>query len=253
MKRGRQDQSAFTLVELLVVIVIIMILAGLILTAIHKAREKGRQANCVSNLHQISLALTLYSDDHQEQGSPWLSALFPKYMPGRTQVLICKSDGSQGADGSKPNSAEYSALTGDSDQYPETDDIASNTDTNRNKTITACSYMYELCCAECGWTGWQASLNVGVPAVDKNGDNKASWAEVKDYQLKHGDKSQTDGPKPYDPTSFPIVRCFHHYKERRIGVIDASGKTVDQCMTLNVFHDGHVDQAALYWELVRAK
>jgi prepilin-type N-terminal cleavage/methylation domain-containing protein/prepilin-type processing-associated H-X9-DG protein len=65
-----QKAQAFTLIELLVVIAIIGILAGMLLPALAKAREKGRCAVCVSNLHQISVAIRLYADDHAEQMPP---------------------------------------------------------------------------------------------------------------------------------------------------------------------------------------
>ena len=89
------SRRGFTLIELLVVIAIIAILAAILFPVFAKAREKARQASCLSNLKQIALAGMQYAQDYDERtpgptgaGMDWASpggtcaGCFHKYESG---------------------------------------------------------------------------------------------------------------------------------------------------------------------------
>src|SRR5437016_13930229 len=60
-------RTGFTLIELLVVIAIIAILAAILFPVFAQARDKARQAACLSNLKQVGTALMMYGQDYDER------------------------------------------------------------------------------------------------------------------------------------------------------------------------------------------
>jgi len=80
-------RRGFTLIELLVVIAIIAILAAILFPVFAKAREKARQATCISNQKQIGLAAMQYVQDYDETyPTSWIwhggATYGPTYMDG---------------------------------------------------------------------------------------------------------------------------------------------------------------------------
>ena len=97
MKKG------FTLIELLVVIAIIAILAAILFPVFARAREKARQASCLSNVKQLMLGHMMYIQDYDEsfhywttgegdnhpESVAWWAAIYP-YVKN-SQVYCCPS------------------------------------------------------------------------------------------------------------------------------------------------------------------
>jgi prepilin-type N-terminal cleavage/methylation domain-containing protein/prepilin-type processing-associated H-X9-DG protein len=101
-------RRGFTLIELLVVIAIIAILAAILFPVFARAREKARQASCLSNVKQLMLANLMYAQDYDDTvtpesyegagGSGWWSDpsthmwwMFVAPYMKNSQILLCPS------------------------------------------------------------------------------------------------------------------------------------------------------------------
>ena len=83
----KSSGTFFTLVELLVVIAVIAILAGLMLPALNSARRKAHEIACLNNLKQSGLALTSYAMDWKDAFPVVHKGSFadPEELPGEPQ------------------------------------------------------------------------------------------------------------------------------------------------------------------------
>lgn len=96
----RKSERGFTLVELLVVIAVIALLAGLLLPALSKAKQRGRAAQDLSNLKDVGAAVHMYANENENllmldaliPGShSWATVLATNIGVGKSDIFVCPS------------------------------------------------------------------------------------------------------------------------------------------------------------------
>ena len=111
LEKSSRPRGGFTLIELLVVIAIIAILAAILFPVFQKVRENARRASCQSNMKQIGLGITQYTQDADEKfpsgntggGAGWASQVYPFIKS--SGVYHCPDD--SGGNGARPSIYSY--------------------------------------------------------------------------------------------------------------------------------------------------
>jgi prepilin-type N-terminal cleavage/methylation domain-containing protein len=199
--RGRFGK-AFTLIELLVVIAIIGVLASLLLPALGRTKDQGRNTVCVSQLRQLGIATRLYTDDNNNRLPT--AELLPTSPVDPTNPLprICDVLGPEvGKSSGGTNSSAVFKCPADSEGRfaAEGSSYEWNTDLNGHRMDETTSESMNFAVA---WAG-----PVGDPVIVTNGT----------IQLT------------FEPSTTPLLTDYDDFHPRSA----ASGKNV-------VFMDDHV-------------
>ncbi len=274
--RKQRWVGGFTLIELLVVMCTIAILVAMILPAVRSARDEARSARCLSNLHQLGIAMTLYSKNYADglpRGfPPWITLLVTtggqnKYVPD-PMVLICPNDPSRGREGGRPDSVKQGSGQ-IIDQFPmaDIDEHAGERDgnpthpTNSTNGGIDCSYLFEFCGEPCDWIyGVQGPIGTATVGNVPNG-GEWQWTSPPDWPTF---KNMTDaeengaldgilswnevkvlsqngnaerGLKAWD-IHVPILRCYWHCDNNILN---------DDSRVLNLRGDISADRGTFSW------
>lgn len=206
----RPVKAGFTVIELLIVVAIIGVLMALLFPAFSRARENSYQAHCMSNLHQIGMAVQMYKRDEQHYPSSLTHLVSSATID---QGVFSSSDGAGRANpsnnpnapsrgGSTPGAPSFAANIG----YINSFDVLECPDDDTTATRARSSYG-DL------WSAQQSnaeSARVDPPLWNYFGYNaegialtSAAQAQAA-AQMPGGAALLVDPNKPYDAVANPI-------------------------------------------------
>ncbi len=235
-------RKAFTLMELLIVVTIIMVLAGLLFPAFNMIRTQANTVKCMNNLRQIALAMEVYRQNHDETFPGYLNELVAEGFTAKS--FLCPLDKTHGADphmGRQPPGGpggwgDYTRLHENGSSYCYE---ASGKKDATLFTANDRDYFY------------RDQLAADRPAIGTVG-----WADGKSHQQKFGNlkdpsKGTPGSPdparygNPFSASNVPIVRCYWHAPWAN--VTNAAGRTMKKVN--NISFDFNTFWSTPYWEL----
>ena len=262
-------RQGFTIIEMLVVITIIMILAGMLLPSLREARREARITHCLANLHTFGAALLMYSQPYDGRSSaypPWLTMLTStggkKKFIDEPKSMLCREDSSAGEQGGRPDGMKYQGQTKPIDQF-EMADIdehsgALNGSSSKKNAKTGginCSYIFEYSGEPCDWiytSGPPVTSGTigGVPVAPTSPEwqwtkkTPANFAEFKSLADANQDgvlswnevkTLSRQGNKEYGLPEWgirvPIARCYWH--------VDGQSILKNDSLVLDLLGDAH--------------
>lgn len=247
-------RRAFTLVELMVVISVIAVMAGMSIPAIGLIKRKVADMRCGHNLQQIGTAILAFRETHDDRfpdtlrtptyasgsNTPVRTSLIERkdeLLAGMDKIFICPRDPGKGLH-----------VQGDIDaadpfgRHEQWDDL-------KYLHEPGCSYLYEANGQVVTSQGAIDHFLIGLPKAN-HPVGPITWATAKSIQQRTGnfptDPTATQpGGAPFPADRFPIVRCFHHYSWNRLTADRGMGVQEVKAVSWN----GTLFHCSPFWEI----